>query len=248
MDYEDGDPCFDCAHGDDGCSDDPVTLCKGKVPLPRAHFAPQEESAKGEELTDNRSMSHRLYMLRRRAETTRDRIQAKESCAPGEMDDLLLAEEVMQYLAALRSRQSQSEPGQDVKEPPYFPYITNSEAAARNIDAPSYNCALDDVRDCLSLPADAALRGVLAEVAAERVRQDAKWGVQNHKPPEWLSILGEEFGEVCRAVCERLYAIGLNPEYRLELIQTAAVAVAMVECYDRAALASSPREDGKEEG
>jgi hypothetical protein len=89
--------------------------------------------------------------------------------------------------------------------------------------------------------------GVLAEVAAERARQDARWGVQNHKPEAWLSILGEEFGEVCRAVCERLYAVGPNPEYRLELIQTAAVAVAMVQCYDRAAIQSYQPKDARDE-
>jgi hypothetical protein len=50
---------------------------------------------------------------------------------------------------------------------------------------------------------------------------------------KWYAILGEEFGEVGKALCERMYAIGPNPEYREELIHVAAVAVAMIESYDR---------------
>ena len=80
------------------------------------------------------------------------------------------------------------------------------------------------------------MSSVLQEVKNERDRQDAKWGVQNHHPVEWLSILGEEFGEVCKASCEAHFKYE-NGEtwknYREELIQTAAVAVAMVECLDR---------------
>jgi hypothetical protein len=68
---------------------------------------------------------------------------------------------------------------------------------------------------------------VLAEVIAERDRQDRLWGIQDHKPGKWLAILGEEFGESCRAVLE------MNPKYREELIQVAAVAIAAVESFDR---------------
>lgn len=35
---------------------------------------------------------------------------------------------------------------------------------------------------------------ILREVSDERVRQDAKWGEQNHDPFKWLCILGEEVG------------------------------------------------------
>jgi NTP pyrophosphatase (non-canonical NTP hydrolase) len=62
-------------------------------------------------------------------------------------------------------------------------------------------------------------------IDAERERQDEKWGVQNHNPDYWLSILGEEQGEVCRAVCERK-----SRDYREELVHVAAVAVSMLEC------------------
>jgi len=78
---------------------------------------------------------------------------------------------------------------------------------------------------------------VLAEVAAERARQDKKWGRQDHRPADWLSILGEEFGEVCKAVCEAHFpgyeSTGDWSSYRKELIHVAAVAVAMAESHDR---------------
>lgn len=78
---------------------------------------------------------------------------------------------------------------------------------------------------------------VLSEVQEERRRQDAIWGEQNHTPIEWLPILGEEHGEVCKAVCEAYFSgyesTGNWENYRTELIELAAVAVAMVECLDR---------------
>ncbi len=80
---------------------------------------------------------------------------------------------------------------------------------------------------------------IFGHIAAERLRQNEKWGEQNWKPSEWLSILGEEYGEVCRAV----YEMELNPpekrdpkwwlNYREELVHVAAVAVQMLECFDR---------------
>lgn len=87
---------------------------------------------------------------------------------------------------------------------------------------------------------------VLDEVFKERIEQEAKWGEQNHCPYVWLTILGEEVGEANKAVLEStLFAQGrkirISKEklienkgcYREELIQIAAVAVAMVECLDR---------------
>ena len=79
------------------------------------------------------------------------------------------------------------------------------------------------------------MKKILNEIKEERKRQDAKWGVQNYHPIEWCAILGEEVGEVQKAALETHFKYkGDNPEnYREELIQVAAVAVAMVECFDR---------------
>ncbi len=86
---------------------------------------------------------------------------------------------------------------------------------------------------------------VLIEVLEERIRQDKKWGEQNHCPFKYLAILGEEVGESNKAAIES-YDFKSNEfkrfptnseskldEYRMELIQVAAVAVAAVECLDR---------------
>lgn len=81
---------------------------------------------------------------------------------------------------------------------------------------------------------------VLAEVAEERFFQDQKWGLQNHHPAGWYAVLGEEYGEVGEALCEQAF---LSPqdwsEYRKELIQVAAVAVAAVEALDRGEFVSN---------
>ena len=77
---------------------------------------------------------------------------------------------------------------------------------------------------------------VLERVAGEREKQDTKWGVQYHTPAEWMSILGEEFGEACVEVNETFQwgPGGLSQEqYIQELIQVAAVAVAAIENMER---------------
>jgi hypothetical protein len=73
-------------------------------------------------------------------------------------------------------------------------------------------------------------------VIAERKRQDEKWGDQSGNHPfEWMSILGEEFGELCEAVNETHFQNGAHKERGgkvkiiKEAIQVAAVAVALVE-------------------
>ncbi len=72
----------------------------------------------------------------------------------------------------------------------------------------------------------------IQDVAAERRRQEEKWGQQLHAPLWWLAILGEEFGEVCRACYEAGQYGVVGEDYRAELIQVAAVAVAAIEAYD----------------
>lgn len=74
---------------------------------------------------------------------------------------------------------------------------------------------------------------VFKEVYEERKKQVNKWGLQNHSPADYLMILGEEVGEVNRAALEaHFHGANLKP-YRNELIQVAAVAIAMIECFDR---------------
>lgn len=63
----------------------------------------------------------------------------------------------------------------------------------------------------------------------ERIKQDAKWGIQDHDAKGWLPILTEEVGEAAKAMNEN------DPGLREELIQVAAVAMAWVEAMDRRA-------------
>lgn len=94
-------------------------------------------------------------------------------------------------------------------------------------------------------------RPVLAEVDAERARQDAKWGEQSHKDDTGYRYLVEK-ANIARRECDTEFASGngswrlilreefaealacIDPaELREELIQVAAVAVAWVEAIDR---------------
>lgn len=89
-------------------------------------------------------------------------------------------------------------------------------------------------------------QSVCQEILAERARQDAKWGPQNHTPVAYFAILAEEHGEVAKEVVEATFARSA-PErrerlvkMRVELIQEAAVAVAMVEALDRQMVGTAP--------
>lgn len=65
----------------------------------------------------------------------------------------------------------------------------------------------------------------MARIMDERARQDAKWGIQNHEAGKWSLILAEELGEVAKSQLE-----GDRANYLTELIQSAAVLVAWLEC------------------
>lgn len=81
-----------------------------------------------------------------------------------------------------------------------------------------------------------ALRAVLRE----RAIQDEAWGEQNRDPQTYLSILVEEVGEIAREANDLCWcqANGIGRDdirARLyeEAVQTAAVALAIVECLIR---------------
>jgi hypothetical protein len=78
---------------------------------------------------------------------------------------------------------------------------------------------------------------ILGEVGDERERQFNKWGDQIHTVTHWMAILVEEVGEADKEAVE--YEVDLHPLYidrmRKELIEAAAVAVAMVEWIDEGA-------------
>lgn len=82
--------------------------------------------------------------------------------------------------------------------------------------------------------------GAMSDVLAERARQDAKWGEQNHDPFVYGAILTEEVGEFMQAALKARFesddariSIGYMQDMRAEAVQCAAVALAIVEMLDR---------------
>lgn len=73
----------------------------------------------------------------------------------------------------------------------------------------------------------------LRDVLAERVRQDAAWGEQNHDTVVWLGILLEGAGELAQAALHALFDGPASENVRAEAVRVAAVALAIVECLDR---------------
>lgn len=89
-------------------------------------------------------------------------------------------------------------------------------------------------------PQEIANSPAMRSVIQERMRQEAKWGEQDHSYPLYKVILGEELGEADRAYLEGTFYAGDKESrdkhlanLRVELVQVAAVALAMVECCDR---------------
>ncbi len=75
---------------------------------------------------------------------------------------------------------------------------------------------------CESFPA------ISNAILAERTRQIEKWGDDDHEPDKFVRILGEEFGEICRAIEDDDWV-----NYREECVQVAAVCVRMIQSIDR---------------
>jgi NTP pyrophosphatase (non-canonical NTP hydrolase) len=77
----------------------------------------------------------------------------------------------------------------------------------------------------------------LTTIRAEGIRQDAKWGQQNHAPEVWLAILTEEVGELAQAMLADRFDTGRaeklhdshHDSMEIEAIQVAAVAAQFVE-------------------
>lgn len=87
------------------------------------------------------------------------------------------------------------------------------------------------------------------KVISERITQIEKWGKEPCKHPfEWMSILGEEFGELCEAVNETCFMNGKHPERGgdeniiREATQIAAVAIAIIRDFSKTII---PAEEGE---
>ena len=94
------------------------------------------------------------------------------------------------------------------------------------------------------------MEDILKEIKDERLRQNKKWGQQNHNLVEWIAILSEEVGEASREAVDYHFnniskgyvnkegnpnptGIDLIHAFRKEMVQVAAVSVQIIECIDR---------------
>lgn len=84
-----------------------------------------------------------------------------------------------------------------------------------------------------TLPKNEIIRHALVDITKERQRQDKKWGIRDHHPIEWSSILFEEVGETSTAVNEFTFNDGPIGQIKEEVVQVAAVAVAIYESLGR---------------
>ena len=76
---------------------------------------------------------------------------------------------------------------------------------------------------------------IFEAISVERERQINKWGLQLHDDSTWSLILGEELGEVCKAIVDQLHTgktSKTKEELTQEIVQVAAVAVAWLECHE----------------
>src|SRR5688500_18076594 len=82
---------------------------------------------------------------------------------------------------------------------------------------------------------------VLNRIVEERKHQDKKWGSpQSNTLPEWMTILGEEFGEACQEVLRVAFVNVPQDNLLNELVQVAAVCVAALEYLDDVVILDHP--------
>lgn len=77
-------------------------------------------------------------------------------------------------------------------------------------------------------------RSALASVISEMDKQDSKWGLDRDQHPYvWQTILTEEVGELAQAILHDDFGGSHAGTAREEAVQIAAVALQIIEYYDR---------------
>lgn len=102
-------------------------------------------------------------------------------------------------------------------------------SAPRDIGGPfdeAYESAKVEATQHRRLCGLVATNEIYDRIKRERAKQILKWGDQVHHPLYWLGILMEEVGEVGKALVENKL-----DEYPDEVIQVAAVCIAMIESH-----------------
>lgn len=68
-------------------------------------------------------------------------------------------------------------------------------------------------------------------VSEENIRQIEKRNIQACTPEEWIMYLGEEYGELCKAISDHESLRGSAGDVIKEAIQTATLALKIAEMY-----------------
>ena len=117
-----------------------------------------------------------------------------------------------------------------VSEPKWVSILTMEQAQAYE-----HSCLDNLIQSGVIIP-DHRVSKAAHDVFEEMNSQDRKWGAnRDHSPALWQLILGEEVGEVCQAMLHDEFGGDHAGTVRAELVQVAAVAMQMIEFYDRQA-------------
>lgn len=73
---------------------------------------------------------------------------------------------------------------------------------------------------------------IFEEIKAEKKRQEVKYGIQDHDPFIWTSILSEELGKADEALIDSYFSNIDIEEFRKHIVQLGAVCVSTLECLD----------------
>lgn len=86
----------------------------------------------------------------------------------------------------------------------------------------------------------------IRSVVAEMNRQDEKWGADRDQHPfVWQTILSEEVGEFSQAILHDEFGGHKSGTAREEMVQIAAVALQIIEYYDRQCRSAQEPEDAR---
>lgn len=111
------------------------------------------------------------------------------------------------------------------------------------LDYEDFEALIDHIDEADIIEADSLndtpfLISAVDKIVTERRHQIKKWGADTDNSSfEWMSILGEEFGELCQAINETFFKNPTHPERGghekiiKEASQVAAVSVAIIESF-----------------
>lgn len=93
--------------------------------------------------------------------------------------------------------------------------------------------SMNDLVAMFLLSPHVVTNSAMASAIRERMRQNEKWGEQNHDLCTWSTILTEECGEFAEAALHDKFGGHAATGVRMEAVQVAAVALQIVEFLDR---------------